>query len=73
MDINEERRQRLLLEKKKIEEEIKKHEFPPDFGSDVDGFDEETNEAEETANTIGLIHELKERLREIEKDLKTLE
>jgi len=69
----EERKIKLLEEKRRIEEEITKHKNPPDFGSDVDDFDEETDEAEETANTLALIHELKEQLHSIEKNIEELE
>lgn len=46
--------------------EIKKNERPVDFGSDVDHFDEETDEAEEISNQLAIAQDLKNRLDEID-------
>lgn len=56
---------KLENERKTVEQEIKELEKMPDFGSDIDHFDEETDEAEEYGNAIGIIQALKERLNEI--------
>lgn len=47
-------------------EEIKQSEKPVDFGSDVDGFEEETDEAEEIGNELAMGQDLKLRLDEID-------
>ncbi len=56
------------LEKERtlILSEIKKNEKPVDFGSDVDHFDEETDEAEEVGNQLAVAQDLKTRLDDIE-------
>lgn len=62
--------------KLKLEEErarllkmVEKYEKPTDFGSDVDHFDEEADEAEELANQIGISEALRERISEIDSAL----
>lgn len=59
--------------KKKLEQErlfllaeIKKNEKPPDFGSDVDHFDEETDESEEMGNQLAVAQDLKNRLDDVD-------
>ncbi|MDR3581907.1 MAG: TraR/DksA C4-type zinc finger protein [Candidatus Pacebacteria bacterium] len=47
-------------------EEIKQSEKPVDFGEDVDGFEEETDEAEEIGNQLAVAQDLKRRLDEID-------
>lgn len=58
-----------MLKEKLLEEKIKltrELEDPhADFGSDVDALDEETDEAEEFANKLGVQTATKEHLREI--------
>jgi RNA polymerase-binding transcription factor DksA len=54
-----EKEQRLILE------EIKKNETPVDFGSDIDHFDEETDEAEEVGNQLAISGDLKKRLEDV--------
>lgn len=39
---------------------------PPDFGSDVDHFEEEADEAEEFTTNVGVANALKQRLADIE-------
>ena len=46
--------------------EIKQTETPSKFGSDVDHFDEETDEAEEMGNQLAIGQDLKNRLAEID-------
>lgn len=46
--------------------EIKKDERPVDFGSDIDHFDEETDESEEMSNQMAAAKDLKARLDEID-------
>jgi len=56
-------KEKLLEEKIKITREL---EDPhTDFGSDVDALDEETDEAEEFANKLGVQAVVKEHLREV--------
>jgi len=61
--------QELELQLKKsseeIEEELKSMAVVPDSGSDVDHFDEETDEAEDYSTNLGIKDALKERLEEI--------
>lgn len=49
-----------------ILKEIQDTEKPVDFGSDVDHFDEKTDETEEISNQIAIGHTLKTRLSEID-------
>lgn len=53
-------------ELKMVSGEIKAEEKPVDFGSDVDGFDEEADEAEELGNQLAVSKNLKDRLSDIE-------
>ncbi|MDO8516191.1 MAG: hypothetical protein Q7S28_03005 [bacterium] len=55
---------KMALEQEKIRifSEMKEGEKLEDFGDDVDHFDEETNEAEETANQLSVESVLKERV-----------
>ena len=46
--------------------EIKETEKPVDFGNDIDGFDEKTEESEETSNQTSIANTLKARLAEID-------
>jgi len=55
-----EKEQRLILG------EIKQNEKPTDFGSDVDHFEEESDEAEEMGNQLAIAQGLKGRLDDIE-------
>ena len=61
----EEYKTRLESEKEKLLKELAKAEAAPDFGNDVD-VDEETDEAEETANQLSIASVIHERLLEIE-------
>jgi RNA polymerase-binding transcription factor DksA len=66
-------KQKLVKEKKYLEEKIKEHSNPTDFGDDVDGFDEEKNEAEELENDLSIARDLKKRVNEIQDALDRLE
>lgn len=46
--------------------ELRQNEKPTDFGSDIDHFDEETDEAEELGNKLAVMQDLKDRLGEID-------
>ncbi len=60
---------KLEEERKRLIEELKKEETPEDFGSDVDGFDEEKNEAESLANKLAIAQVLRTRINEIDRTL----
>lgn len=58
-------KEKLEEERAKILAELKKHEGPQDFGSDVD-VDEEADEAEEFGNQLAVQQALKDRVSEID-------
>lgn len=62
------------LEKKKkdLEKRLKKFQKVPEFGSDVDSFDEETDESEEFANQLAVAQDFKNHLADIELTLKKI-
>lgn len=55
-------REELDKAKTLLEAQIKDLEKPIEYGTDVDGFDEEADEAEELSSRLGLLQNLKERL-----------
>ena len=57
---------RLEEEKQRLTREVLEHEHPVDFGSDVDAFDEEADEAEELSNELAIAQSLRERVAEID-------
>lgn len=59
-------KEKLEKERMLLVAEIKKNEKPPDFGSDIDHFDEETDEAEEFGNQLAIAQDLKNRLSEVD-------
>ena len=63
-------KEKLLEEKIKISRELEDPHV--DFGNDVDAFDEETDEAEEFANRLGVQAAIKEHLREINSALERI-
>ena len=70
----ETRKEVLKKEKQEIEAQLKKIESEStDFGSDVDGGDEESHETEAINLKLGLTQQFKNRLAEIETELKKLE
>lgn len=59
--------QKILEEEKaRLEKEIAEHEALVDFGADIDGADEEADEAEEIGNRAAINADLKKQLEEIE-------
>lgn len=52
-----------------LEAQIKSEKKTPEYGSDVDSFDEEADEAEEQGKKYGVQQVLKERLENVEKAL----
>ena len=62
----------LQKEEEKLEITIKDLEKPVDFGSDVDHFDEEADEAEELSNRLGPKTTLQERLLQIKEALQRI-
>ncbi|MGC9610754.1 MAG: TraR/DksA C4-type zinc finger protein [Minisyncoccia bacterium] len=59
----------LKLEKAKIEKEVLKLKESLDFGDDTDHYEEETDEAEEMGNYLGVKKTQDARLKQIEKAL----
>jgi RNA polymerase-binding transcription factor DksA len=57
---------KLEEEKARLLEEMKKGEAEEDYGNDVDHFEEETDEAEETAIQGGIDYGLKKRISKID-------
>ena len=62
----EEYKKNLEKERKILIDALAKDEKIEDFGSDVDGFDEEKNEAEQIGNQLAAGQTLKERISEID-------
>ncbi|PIR86876.1 MAG: hypothetical protein COU11_03415 [Candidatus Harrisonbacteria bacterium CG10_big_fil_rev_8_21_14_0_10_49_15] len=60
--IQQELRQQLETEKKKLEKNIAELSKPVDMGDDIDSFDEETDEAEAFSANVGSAESLKARL-----------
>jgi DnaK suppressor protein len=65
--------QKLEKERAGLLEELKKDQKPEDFGSDVDGLDEETDEAEELGNQLAVNQVLKDRIEEINEALEKIQ
>ena len=63
------------LEKLKAEllAELERKEVPEDFGSDIDGLDEEANEAEALGNQLAENQSLRERINEVDAALNRIE
>jgi RNA polymerase-binding transcription factor DksA len=51
--------------KLELEKEMAELSKSPDMGSDVDGFDEETDEAEEFSANMGMLESVKERYQSV--------
>jgi len=61
-------------EEEKINEELSRIKSTSvDFGNDVDGFEEEADESEETGNIFSIKEALEERKKRIEKALKKMD
>ena len=69
----DEYKKKLEKERKAILAEINQDEKPVDFGSDVDHFEEESDEAEEEGNQLAVAQDLKKRLDDIEAALRKIE
>ena len=65
-------KKKLEHERTLILNEIKTNEKPVDFGSDVDHFEEESDEAEEVGNQLAIAQGLKLRLDDIEAALEKI-
>jgi len=63
---------KLESEQRLILAEIQKNEKPVDFGSDIDHFEEESDEAEEMGNQLAIAQDLKARLDDIEAALEKI-
>jgi len=63
-------KEELEKEKDEIETQLKRYEKVPDFGDDIDSFEEETEEAEQYSAQLGIRQAFKERLEEIETELR---
>ncbi len=66
-------KERLEKDRQKLLGEIRDQERPEDFGSDIDGSDEETDEAENLGNRLAVSQTLKIRLNEIDAALNKIE
>ena len=64
---------KLLEENKNLERELSEMKDNTDFGDDIDGYDEEADEAEEFGNALALKDALKKRKTVISKALKKIE
>lgn len=62
----QEYKERLEKEKERLVKELKKAEAPESFGGDVDGFDEEADEAEEFSTHLAEGQTLRDRVNEID-------
>jgi len=65
-------KKKLEMTKKDLEKEIADLKTAPEFGSDVDHFEEETDEAEEFNKNLGVEKTLKERLINVERALEKM-
>ena len=71
--LQDELKRKLLSTQGELEAQIKELEKPADMGSDVDAFDEETDEAEEDSANAGMLQPLKERYERIKDALTKIE
>jgi len=62
-------KEQLEKEAGELEAQLKTASKTPEFGSDVDHFEEEADEAEELSNSLDLTATIKERLRNIDQAL----
>jgi RNA polymerase-binding transcription factor DksA len=65
--------EKLKALKNRLEKKLSEFAKNPEFGSDVDHFEEEADEAEETANRLDIEEMLKSELEEVENALQRLE
>lgn len=66
-------KEKLEKEKKEIEVEIKSLGIPPEFGSETDSGEEETDETEEFGTRLGIQQVLKNKLENINSTLRKIE
>jgi len=66
-------RRKLQEEYDRLTLEIEEISKPQDFGDDVDGLDEETDESESAANRLAIVQTLKDRVNEIAAALQRIE
>ncbi len=66
-------KKRLEMEKGELEEKIKAHQKPTNFGDDVDSYDEEKNEAEQFSNDLAIAQTFITRVNEIQDALDRIE
>lgn len=66
-------KEKLLKSKEELEKELKKAKKISDYGSDVDSFEEETDEAEEYSANLGIQEVFKKQLNEINNALAKIE
>jgi RNA polymerase-binding transcription factor DksA len=63
---------KLLETKQELLDELERKEVPEDFGSDVDDFDEEKNEAEALGNQLAEGQSVRNRINEIDAALERI-
>lgn len=63
----------LRKKEKDLKGRLKNEEKSPEFGSDIDSFDEEADEVEEYSNQLGIQEALKVELEEIKRALNKIE
>lgn len=63
----------LESERVRLGKEIAEYEAPVDFGTDIDGADEEADEAEEVGNRIAIAIDLKKQLEEVDRALERIQ
>ncbi len=64
--------EKLFVIQKDLEAQIQELEKEVDFGSDIDHFEEEADETEETGNRLALKFELEKKLERVEKALRKI-
>lgn len=63
----------MLAKKEQLAKELAAIEKPEDFGNDIDGLDEEADEAASFSNQVALGQSLKDRINEIDSALNRIE
>jgi RNA polymerase-binding transcription factor DksA len=66
-------RAKLQAEHERLVLEMEENSKPQDFGSDVEGMDEEADEGEALANRLAIVQSLKDELGEVEDALHRIE
>ncbi len=65
-------KEKLRKERAEVETRLKKVKVPTDFGNDIDGSDEETDESEEFGNQLGVQRLLEEQRNDIDAALERI-